>query len=308
MKTPHTRLLSSAAAAIVAAACFAPQIAPADDPATLKFTWQVGKTYAYRMDSEMDMEMAALGAGNQKVKMSQEISMTVRKADEGDGKVITGVLERMAMEMNMAGQAIKFDSSKPPAEDDIFGGLIAAQFEGVINKPFEMLYDKDDKFVKVLNAPKLPEGGGLPAMEVMSPEQVQQMFSTLMDLGAPEKPVEVGGKWSSKSDIAMPGAGKTEVNADYLMEGREEKGGANCAKIISAGTIKGNFAAGDGEGAAPQIKISDSTMEGMTWWDEKIGAPRASETTMDLKMDVSGQVMKAKQKMTASLLKFEDAD
>ena len=85
----------------------------------IKPHWQVGK----KITQTMHMDQAstiALGDQKmeQKVGMTMDTTMSVLAHENGKHKRVTMKYDRVAMDMNMAGQEMKYDSAKP---DDTAG-------------------------------------------------------------------------------------------------------------------------------------------------------------------------------------------
>lgn len=287
-----------ALAAAVAIFTISSHSAPAAEaaPILLKSKLAVGKTYNFRQDVVMKMELPLAGAGESATKMSMDLAMKVAKAPEGDNKLVSTKFTQVKMEMDMAGQKMVYDSTDPAKQSP----LLKAQFAGLSDQEFKAVYDKDDKFLKMEGG---GGGGGAGLGMGFGNNEIQQMLQQLTDYGFPAEPVKPGDKWSHKQEAKMGQMGNMEMNMEFTYKGPVERDGKTLANIAITGTIGGGDKA---EGAL--IEFKDSTLSGNMLFDNELGAMHSSDMDMNMTMAVGGAggaEMDSKTKSSYKLLSVE---
>ncbi|MEZ5303875.1 MAG: DUF6263 family protein [Verrucomicrobiales bacterium] len=142
----------------------------------------------------------------------------------------------------------------------------------------------------------------------------------------PEKPVSPGDSWEFSVDLPLGPMGKGSVKGTYTYVGQEEIEGSATAKIKVEGTVAMKFGEGDEEPKSEEekqmmeemkqmgMKITESKMEGTTYFDPAIGAIRLMEMDQSFTMSMKppgapGEMsIPIKQKIKMSLKAFEDLE
>lgn len=265
----------------------------------IKPRWQVGK----KITQTMHMDQAStIAIGDQK--MEQKVGMTmdtttsVRAHENGKHKRVTMKYDRVAMDMNMAGQEMKYDSAKPDdAATDPLG--LGKSFGIFVGKEIKFVLDEKDEVLEVENLDAM-----MKEMAAANPmaSMLGQMFSkdTMKNLirqsalyASPGKPVKAGDAWPFVFKMAMPPVGNISMDGTYTMKGLADHGGARCAELAVTGKVGIDVAApaapaADGVPNLQQLGITATggTMTGTLWFDPALGICRETQMTqqMNLKM------------------------
>ena len=290
-KTPM-KLLSLSASIFTLGVLCAPQASAQE--VTLKPTWHGGKVY--RQSQDMEMTTALPGAaGEQKMQMHMEMSSKVTA--EGEDKVVTMVIDVVAMEMSMMGTKMSFDSREEGG-----AGPLAAM-KGMIGKEVVAVFGADDSFKELRELPEIPGLGD--ANPFGSEETVKNMMGEAMRAAFPDKPVSPGDSWEGDLGMDLGKMGKLSIATEFDFEKLEEIEGAPQAKLNFSGIIKGKMEAGPG---VEVVFGEGSKQEGTVYFDPKIGMATKMEMNSTVNMEVLGNKMPMKQKIVQKLTAFEDIE
>jgi hypothetical protein len=297
----------------------------ADDAIALKQQWQVGKKYVQSMKM---VQNSAVPMGPQKMEqkmtMTMDMSTTVRKHEDGKQKRLLLRYDRMAMKMNMNGQEMGFDSTKPDADPVGMGKL----FSGLIGKDLKMLVNEKDELVTIENFEEFSAaaGGmaGNPLGQMFTKESLADMIKQGSLRALPAKPVKPGNSWPWDYKMPIAQLGSAAIKGTYTLKGSAMRGGVPCAEIAVDGTLDI-----DVSGAAKQENPSDPTaamlkamgmkmtggkMKGTLWFDNALGMARDTEITTEMEMTMNNPaapgeklVIPTKQAVSLTLTKVEDA-
>ena len=190
---PLARLLLPAAALF---ACAAAPLSAAD-AVELKQRWIAGKQYLQTMQSTQGTTMTI---GPQKIEQktvtTMDMSMAVRAHEDGQRKRVTIKYDRVAMQMEMNGQKMGFDSAKPGEGTDPLGlsktlGATVGKELKVILTPTDEVGEVEnfDEFVKNLAAAPMP---GMDMSKMFTKESMAQMMKQGALQSMPGKPVKPG--------------------------------------------------------------------------------------------------------------------
>jgi len=273
----------------------APCVALAQDAGTvtLKSKLTPGKTYKYRTDMDMSTDSPLGGDQKMSTKMSMDMGMAVEKAPEGENKLVTTSFDRVRMEMNMAGQAMVYDSSDKTKQSP----LLKTAFAGIADKKFKAVYDKNNKFLKMEG--DAGGGGALGGMGI-NKDQVEQMLTQLTDYGFPERKLKAGEKWDHTQAANMGQMGEMEIDMQFTFKGMTDREGHKVAEIDYTGSIGGEAGA---EGAL--VSFKDSKLYGKMYFDPELGAVRHSNMQMDMTMVAGGAELETSTTSTQTLLSVE---
>ena len=280
----------AAAVSILATPCVA--LAQDAGPVQLKSKLTPGKTYKYRTDMDMSTDSPLGGDEKMSTKMSMDMGMAVAEA-EGDNKLVTTKFDRVRMEMNMAGQAMVYDSTDKTKQSP----LLKTAFAGIADKEFKAVYDKNNKFVKMEG-----DGGAAGALGGMgiNKDQVEQMLTQLTDYGFPERELKPGEKWDHTQAANMGQMGKMEIDMQFTYKGMTDHEGHKVAEIDYTGSVGGEAGA---EGAL--VSFKDSKLYGKMYFDPELGAVRKSTMQMDMTMVAGGAELDTSTTSTQTLLSVE---
>jgi hypothetical protein len=290
----------------------------------IKQQWIPGKKYWQTMQSNQTTTMN-LGAQKieQKGQATTEMTATVTKHEDGQQKRVGFKYERSALEMEIAGQKIGFDSAKPGEGADPLG--IGKTFGALVGKELKVLYTAKDEMAGLENYDEFVKGLGPSPMpmidtgKLFSKESLTQVIQQGSLMSTPAKAVTPGETWPFTSDLQVPGVGKVSATGTYTFKGMAQRGGVPCAEIALEGKMTMEKANPDP--ASPMaatlgqmdIKILNSTMKGTLWFDPKLGFVRDSQLSQEMEMSIKNPAdptqavsIPFKQEVSTTLTKVED--
>lgn len=275
----------------------------------IKPHWQVGKKISQTMNMDQTSTMA-LGDQKmeQKVAVTMDTSMSVRAHENGKGKRVTVKYDRVAMDMNMMGQAMKYDSAKPAdaAADPLGVGKSLGVFVG---KEIKLVLDEKDEVQEVENLDaimkEMAAANPMASMfgQMFSKDAMKNMMRQSALYGSPGKPVKTGDAWPFVFSIPMPPLGKVSMDGTYTVKSQGERGGAKCTELALAGKLAIEplpaGATADPATASLQamgLTATGGTLTGTLWFDPVLGICR--EATMNQEINLK---MKNPQKPDESM-------
>lgn len=216
------KILFLAAAFLICTAMISLQSCQSTKSATatkmLKFNFETGKGYDYEMTMSMDQDIMGQPM---KMNMASYYSMDVT-ADNGASKTITSYIDRIKMNMNMAGMDFTVDSENKTAADDKNPmAMMNKIFGAVTGRRFVMKVNAEGKVEEVTGvnvmAGAMADSMGLEGndrKEMM--EKFSQSFNEKQMKGQferflyifPNKEVKVGDTWDRSSEVSGQMAGK----------------------------------------------------------------------------------------------------
>jgi Family of unknown function (DUF6263) len=316
---PLARLLLPATALF---ACATPLFAA--DAVELKQRWIAGKQYFQTLQSSQSTTMD-MGAQKieQKTTTTMEMSMAVRPHEDGTRKRVTVKYDRVAMNMEMNGQKMGFDSAKPGEGTDPLG--LAKTLGGTVGKELKVLLtaadeisevENYDTFVKNLAPSPIP---GMDMAKMFTKESMAQMMKQGALQALPGKPVKPGDTWPFTTEVELPQMGKVAVKGTYTFKGMVEHGGAACAEIATVGEISLDMTKADAStptGAALAqlgMKVEGGSLKGTVWFDPKLGFSRDAQLTQEMNMSINNPAdptatlkVPLKQEISTTLTKVGD--
>ncbi len=291
MHTPLRHIIPVATLLFTAAAPLSAQTVQ------LKPQWPVGKKFTQTMQMDQSSTMTFGDQKmEQKVAMTMDSTLAVKAHENGKHKRVTMKYDRVAMDMNMAGQAMKYDSAKPgdAASDPLGLGKSLGIFVG---KEIKLVLDEKDELLDVENLEAMmkemaagnPMAASLGAM--FSKDAMKNMMRQSSLYATPGKPVKAGDSWPFVFGVAMPPVGRISMDGKYTMKGQADRGGAKCVELAIAAklAIDTTAPADPSAGASLQalgLSATEGTMAGTLWFDPALGLCRDAEFTqkMELKM------------------------
>ena len=316
---PLARLLLPAAALFT---CTTPLFAA--EAVELKQRWIAGKQYFQTMQS---MQGTSIDMGAQKIEQktstTMEMSLAVRPHEDGARKRVTIKYERVAMNMEMNGQKMGFDSAKPTEGTDPLG--LAKTLGATVGKELKVLLTATDEISDVENYDEFVKNfppSPIPGMD-MSKMFTKDSMAAMMKQGAlqamPGKPVKPGDSWPYATTVELPQMGKVAVKGTYTFKGMTDHGGAPCAEIVTTGEITLDMAKADAASPAGEalaqlgMKVEGGTLKGTVWFDPKLGFARDAQLTQEMSMTMKNPADPAatlkvpiKQEITTTLTKVGD--
>jgi hypothetical protein len=315
-----TRLLVPATALVA----FAAAPLSAADAVELKQRWIPGKQYFQTLQSKQTTSMSI---GAQKVEQStmttMEMNLAVRPHEDGRSKRVTIKYDRVAMNMEMNGQKMGFDSAKPGEGTDplglskTLGATVGKELKVVMTDADEITeIENFDEFIKNLGAPTMP---GMDMSKMFTKESMSQMLKQGALQAMPGHPVKPGDSWPFTTSVDLPQMGKVGVKGTYIFKGMTNHNGVQSAEIETDGKITMDLSNADPTTQAGQalsqlgMKIDGGTLKGTVWFDPKLGFARDAALTQEMTMTMKNPsdptatlTVPLKQEITTTLTKVDD--
>ncbi|MEO7319393.1 MAG: DUF6263 family protein, partial [Chthoniobacteraceae bacterium] len=209
----------------------------------IKPRWQVGKKFSQTMHMDQASTIA-LGDQKmeQKVGMTMDSTMTIRAHENGKHKRVTMKYDRVAMDMNMAGQEMKYDSAK--AEDASTDPLGMGKALGIfVGKEIKFVMDEKDEVLDVENLDALMKemaaANPMASMlgQMFNKDAMKNMMRQSHLFGTPGKPVKAGDAWPFVFSVTMAPLGIISMDGTYTMKGQSDHGGVKCAELAMVGKL-----------------------------------------------------------------------
>jgi hypothetical protein len=293
----------------------------AAEPVELKQRWISGKKYHQTLRTE---QTSKISLGDQKMDQSTavmlELSLTVSPQKTGEPKRMTIRYERTAVDLDINGQKLGYDSANPGANTDPLG--LSKTIGGTVGKELKLvLNDKDevtsienyDDFIKSLPPSPVP---GLDPAKMYSREALTEMLQQGGLYAMPGKPVAPGDTWPFKMQMELPGLGKVSVTGDYTFKGMTDHNGTISAEIAANGTVSLALAdSGDKESPLASLgaAVTGGTVKGTIWFDPQLGCARDTQLVHELTMTVQSPTdptqkitIPTTQKINATVTRVED--
>jgi hypothetical protein len=310
--------------------------AQSEDAVTLKQRFIVGKRYEFGMKM-VQTSTFAIGGQNieQTMNMAFKTSMTASQHEDGKRKRVAMRYGRLAMEMNMGGQKMEFDSDK---QDPATSGGPLAGMAALVGKEFRLLLDENDQLLDVENLEEITKGfAGDPVAskvlgQFLTKDSMKDLIQGSMLRAMPDHPVKPGESWPVSYGAKMGQMGSMKVQGTYTYNKPVQKDGHACVLIGMTATltldmdltqIAGGAAGGNAEAAEAvkklDMKLSDALMTGSITFDPELGMARDMEITTNMKMSMtlpagaqppnadSRITVPIQQKISNTLLSVEDA-
>ena len=305
-----------------------------EDAVTLKQRFIVGKRYEFGMKMTQTTTMNISGqAMDQTMNMAFKHSMSVSQHEDGKRKRVTMRYGRVAMEMNMAGQKMEYDSDKKDAHPSPLATL-----GGLVGKEFRMLLDENDQVLEVENFDEIlkafasdPIAGKIMG-QFLNKDSMKELVQGSMLRAMPNHPVKPGDSWPVTYGTKMGQMGSMKVEGTYTFNKPVQHEGHACVLIGTAATLTmdmdfGKIAAGGAGGNAEAaemikkmgMKVSDAKMIGSITFDPELGMARDmtmnTNMTMTMTLPPGAQppggdpklTIPIKQSLSNTLLSVEDA-
>jgi hypothetical protein len=291
------------------------------EPVELKQRWIPGKRYHQMLRTE---QTSKIDLGDQKLDQSTtvalDLSLTVEPAKAGAPKRMTIRYERAAVDLDINGQKLGYDSANPAANTDPLG--LSKTIGATVGKELKLvLDDKDqvtdienyDDFIKSLPPSQVP---GLDPATMYSRASLTEMLQQGGLYSMPGKPVSPGDSWPFSMQVELPGLGKVSVNGNYIFKGMTDHNGTICAEIAASGTLSLVLADSgdkDPELASLGAAVTSGTLKGSVWFDPQLGCARDTQLVHELTMTMQSPsdptvkvTIPTTQRISATISKVED--
>jgi hypothetical protein len=275
---------------------------PKDKGAKVTLTWKFekDKTFYQKMTTETNQTMKVM---NNDVKQTQKqtfyFSWKPTKI-EGDKVTIEQEIIGVAMDIDIGGSKINYDSTKEAGVNnplgDFFKALVGSKFTVTLDKKKMAVTDVDgrEEFLKKLvNAnPQMK-----PLLETILSKDALKEMATPTFAVVPDKPVAKGDTWTKDTSLDMGPIGKYENKYKYTYDGVDETTKLHKIKTDTTLTYKAP-AESVGQGGLPfKIKSADlksSNASGSILFNNDKGRVQKTSMKLDLKgklsIEIGGQV------------------
>jgi outer membrane murein-binding lipoprotein Lpp len=266
--------------------------AAADGPVDMKIKWAAGKTFAMRMEMNMDTEMKVPNQPDpvkQNVKLAQNFNFSALKKLDNGGWELQLEFENESLDVSMGGRSVlTFDSNENPAQETnnpaaaILRAMVGAQLQYFTDASgkVEKMGGVDDLMKRVAAAGTQQQRG-----------MFQQMFSedTLKRYGSfsealPNRIVNIGESWSDKNDIVST-IGTLTMDMNYTFKNWEQHGDRKCAHVEAVGTITTKTVSAANVGAA--VEVQNGKIAGDFWFDPELGMIVDVHNTQDMTLKIT---------------------
>ncbi len=283
-------------ALVVLAGTIAPSFAQSIE---IKPRWNLGKRYSQTMQMQQESRMS-MGAQtiDQKVATTTEMTTSVVPHEDAKKKRLLVRYVRVAMNMDVAGQKMVFDSAKPDAANDPMGvSKILGAYAG---KELRLVVDETGKISDFENIEELTKPladanpmAGQMLKGMFNKETLTQTFNQAAFKALPGKAVKAGDSWPYAVNVALPQLGTFSIKGAYTVKGMAPHAGVPCAEVTETGELSmeldknlGGSAAGAAQMQALGMKIEGGALSGTTWYDPALGMVREAQfnQTMTMRM------------------------
>ncbi len=209
-----------------AAALLVPAFAQENKPANLAWKFEAGKTFYQTMTTETKQSMKVMGSDvNQNQKQTFYFSWTPVKQETDKSWTIKQKIEGVAMDIDIGGNKITFDSTKDQNQSnplsDFFKALVGSEFTLTVSADGKVTkVEGRDEFVKKLTQANTQMGPLL--NQILSDEALKQMADPTF-AAVPNKEVKKGDTWNKDSKLAMGPIGSYTTKYTYTAEGPQDK-------------------------------------------------------------------------------------
>jgi hypothetical protein len=283
--------------------------------------WLLGKRYFQSMEMAQSSTVS-IGAQKmeQQMTMKTETVMTVSPHEDGQRKRLNVKYGRMAMEMNMGGQKMGFDSDSPGGTDPLglgktLGGLVGKEFR-VILKP-DGKVDDIENLDQILG--ELAAAGPLAGQmsQMFSKETMGQMIEQAAFRNIPPHPVKPGETWPMDFQMTLPQIGRITIKGTYRYQTMVDRDGVACAEVVNDGTLGMDIDPGlVGEGAQKLgMRFEGGKLSGTTWFDPAIGMAREGVISQEMTLKMANPANAGEsvevpitQKVAVKLTRIEDVE
>lgn len=290
---------------IFSALFFLCSLGSAQEKVLVRAHWEPGKKYVQQteMQTSSSLTPAPGQTVEQKLTMNQTTGIVVRPETAAPNKRLEVTFETVTGTLDFMGGNYKFDSKDPQAAHP----LLRQALSGTAGKSFGLVYDGDDRFVKVIDTEKLSSDGtsitGLAA--AADAQQIAKLFQQSLELGYPKEPVAVGEKWSSEEKMMFPQAGEAKVSIESKYAEEVMREGRKHARITFEGKI-GSVENAEDVGERRVSLGEGSTVAGQLFFDTERRVVSLSVFLSNITLKISGNSIPMRQQVTTRLASITD--
>lgn len=266
------------------------------DKATLKWKFEKDKAFYQKMNTVTKQTMKVMNNDvNQTQNQTFYFVWTPVKQD-GDKWILKQKIEGVAMEIDIGGQKVAFDSTKASNANnplaDFFKALVDAEFELTLDKDLKVTNIAGrEEFVKKLVAanPQMK-----PLLDQILSEKALKEMAEPTFAAVPGKEVEKGKPWIKESSLDMGPIGKYDSKYTFTYEGKDDKDKKlDKIKVDTALTYKEPSDAAGAGGLPFRIKsasLKSTGASGTILYNPEKGRIDKSNMNIELKGDLNIEI------------------
>jgi hypothetical protein len=295
-------------------AAWGPAILHAQEATVLKPRLIPGTESVVRITGTTVMDVPRGGdRSEQKVDVEQRHTVFIDGHEDEKSKHVRVTVNSIAMEMEMPGMIMRYDSTDPATKDAVLG----ATFKKLINNPVNMVYDESDEFVKMASSDAFSKGRNAPFGQQIGPEQIKQMVRSSLSEGFPDEAVSPGDSWTYTLKIPIPGVGDMVFDVEYRYRNDRFIEDRSCAIVDVKGALKAESMAPPSGGDPGAVLRADDgfkkgSLEGVVAVDKILRVIQESEITLDMVMKMPSPLgqdevtIPMRQETSTNLLSFRE--
>jgi hypothetical protein len=266
---------------------------PPEDASGLRWKFEKGQTFYQVQTTRSSQTVTVAGSDlKQTQSLTYVMSWTPEKQD-GDRWILKQRIEAVKMEIDMGGNTIAYDSTKPKAAkgalDDFFAALIGCELHVTLDRTYQVQkVEGAEKLVKKLTGDR-PEMQAL-LQGLLSEDALKEMANP-MPISAPKGRVEKGDYWVREKVTDLGAVGRWVGRWQCSHAGKE---GRNIKLKVDA--VKVEFQPPKADAATPlpfKITASDFKSKNIAGWllfDPAKGRMHSAEMSMDLEGELTIEI------------------
>lgn len=253
----------------------------------LKFDMKVGKTF----DTDMVVSQTMSMMGQDIVsKIMMGVQMAVEEGGSDAAKKVVTSYTRTGIDMNMMGQAIRYDS----ADEDADPSNPLAIMGSIVGKKITMLLDESNLVTGVEGVEDLKATlGGDPATAgqldaFLNEDQLKQMSNAWINEVLPPDPVAAGDSWPFSYSMTAAGVGEITYKGTAKLLGHTTIDGIDVGVLDLDGAVDMEMTDGEtaGQMAALGLKLTGGKSRSIVYWDNDLGYLRKMDAVQEMNMSM----------------------
>jgi Family of unknown function (DUF6263) len=198
---------------------------PPDDASGLRAKFEKGRTFYQEMTCHTAQTMNVLGQEIKQTQTQTYVTSWTPEKQDGDRWLLKQKIEAVKMEIEIGGNTITYDSTKPKAKkepiDNLLGALVGSEFRVTLDNGFNVLkLEGREKLIKKLVA----DGPEMEAMlrGILSEDALKETANPML-VAAPRRKLDKGDYWVSEKSQDLGPIGRWTGRWQYLHAGKEGK-------------------------------------------------------------------------------------
>jgi len=281
-----------------------PKEPPKADPNAKTFDLKLekGKSFYQEMSTTV---VQVIKVQSQDLTQKQESTFQFKwtpTKQEGDKWYVEQEVEGLKMTIDISGNVISYDSSKPDGGVTAGNPTLTQFFKALVGAKFTVILDKNQKVEKVEGKEKFIQdlGAGSPQMDnllkkIMTDDALKQMCDPSFGL-TPDSPKKVGDTWKKESNLDLGPIGSYAVSYNFKYvepsaEDKKDEKKKDLDKIEIETSLNYSAPKANPEGLLFRIKdgklTSTNPAKGVIYYDHKLHRIQTAEISITLKGDLT---------------------